>query len=74
MDKKDPRVVIATPELLSEMESLMIYGGNSVPTDGTNDVHVYCDAAKCVECKSPNPPKGTSCVVVHIYCGNAVCG
>lgn len=40
--------VHATPELLSEMESLVIRGGGTAAT--TDDTNTYCGEAKCDKC------------------------
>ena len=55
-EKRTP--IEATPELLSEMENLVIRGGS---TASPLDTHVFCDGANCVEnC-------GTKCTIACKY-------
>ncbi len=60
---KSERMVIPSMELLSEMESLEIYGGM-----GANDAtYGYCNVLYCNNCGCIEPPKFKSCTT------NATC-
>lgn len=58
MNKKTQE--IPTPELLSEMESLQIYGGLQNDTMGFN---LYCPKSKCEQANC-TPNCGTKCTCI----------
>lgn len=77
--------VEATPELLSEMEMLQIYGGDVIinpnHADPCGNMYVFCQEADCGNCGNCDENCGTNCTFTcntfstsncYTYC-NLVC-
>lgn len=68
---KNEKMVIPSMELLSEMESLKIYGGVGGGKNDTDGItYRYCDGAKCNKCSCiENPKTDSTCSILYVYCG-----
>lgn len=61
--------------LLSEMDSLQIYGGSAGETNSPNDINYYCgEGTKCIQCSCFNPIKGGgSGCDINVNCNGSTC-
>lgn len=79
MKKTDSTGIIPTEGLLSDMESLVIYGGKGIGTADPNDNNKYCGGANC-QCIDPGKKDDTGNndkVDCNSFCGvgtNCSCG
>lgn len=77
MKKTDSNGIIPTQGLLSDMESLVIYGGKGISAADPNGKNTFCGGANC-KCNEKDPADGpVNTGDCNTYCGentNCFCG
>lgn len=69
--------VMASVELLSEMEALEIHGGRGGDVyNPDGKIQIFCEGAYCSQCNCQVEPKTSAeCVELQFYCGDGTtCG
>lgn len=65
---------VLSKDILSEMESLQILGGQVVNPDNPDDINYYCKNAKCSQCSCFDPIKSTALGCdTNVYCTTESC-